>query len=43
MNYAIPTNKELSVPWGFVYNATLVHKDPEFLRLRQIRQRFIGS
>jgi len=21
--YAIPTNKELSVPWGFVYNATI--------------------
>ncbi len=23
INYAIPTNKELSVPWGFVYNATV--------------------
>jgi putative aldouronate transport system substrate-binding protein len=23
VSYAIPTNKELSVPWGFVYNATL--------------------
>ncbi len=23
VNYAVPTNKELSVPWGFVYNATL--------------------
>ena len=23
VTYAIPTNKELSVPWGFVYNATL--------------------
>jgi putative aldouronate transport system substrate-binding protein len=22
VNYAVPTNKELSVPWGFVYNAT---------------------
>jgi putative aldouronate transport system substrate-binding protein len=23
VNYAVPTNKELSVPWGFVYNATM--------------------
>jgi putative aldouronate transport system substrate-binding protein len=23
VNYAIPTNKELSVPWGFVYNAAV--------------------
>lgn len=23
VSYAIPTNKELSVPWGFVYNATI--------------------
>lgn len=23
VNYAIPTNKELSVPWGFLYNATI--------------------
>ena len=23
VNYAVPTNKELSVPWGFVYNSTL--------------------
>lgn len=23
VNYAIPTQKELSVPWGFVYNATI--------------------
>jgi len=23
VNYAVPTNKELSVPWGFVYNATI--------------------
>jgi len=23
INYAVPTNKELSVPWGFVYNATI--------------------
>jgi len=26
INYAIPTNKELSVPWGFVYNATIADK-----------------
>jgi len=23
ISYAVPTNKELSVPWGFVYNATI--------------------
>jgi putative aldouronate transport system substrate-binding protein len=23
VNYAVPTNKELSVPWGFVYNGTI--------------------
>jgi putative aldouronate transport system substrate-binding protein len=23
VNYAVPTNKELSVPWGFLYNATV--------------------
>ncbi len=23
VNYAVPTNKELSVPWGFVYNAAI--------------------
>ena len=23
VNYAVPTNKELSVPWGFVYNVTI--------------------
>lgn len=23
VNYAVPTNKELSVPWGFVYNKTV--------------------
>jgi putative aldouronate transport system substrate-binding protein len=23
INYAVPTNKELCVPWGFVYNATI--------------------
>ena len=23
INYAVPTNKELSVPWGFVYNAAV--------------------
>jgi putative aldouronate transport system substrate-binding protein len=26
VNYAVPTNKELSVPWGFVYNVAVADK-----------------